>query len=47
MVPAYLFQVKSPSESSGTWDVYRMLSVTPADRAYLSMAQGGCGMVKS
>jgi branched-chain amino acid transport system substrate-binding protein len=47
MVPAYLFQVKSAAESSGPWDVYRMLSVTPADKAYRGMDQGGCAMVKS
>ena len=46
MVPAYLFQVKSASESASQWDVYRLLSTTPADRAYRTLGESGCPMVK-
>jgi branched-chain amino acid transport system substrate-binding protein len=45
--PAYLFQVKTPQESSGRWDFYRLLSETPADRAFRPLADGGCALVRS
>ncbi len=47
MVPAYLFQVKSASESTGPWDAYRLLSTTPAERAYEALDTGGCAIVKT
>jgi branched-chain amino acid transport system substrate-binding protein len=47
MVPALLFQVKTPSESAGPWDYYRLVSITPADQAFRSLAQGGCSIVKT
>src|ERR1700761_19383 len=28
--PAYLFQVKTPQESTGEWDLYKLVSTTPA-----------------
>jgi branched-chain amino acid transport system substrate-binding protein len=34
MVPAYLFEVKSPAESKGAWDYYKLLATTPADQAF-------------
>jgi branched-chain amino acid transport system substrate-binding protein len=45
--PAYLFQVKKPSESKGAWDYYNLLGTTPADEAFRPMADGNCAMVKS
>jgi branched-chain amino acid transport system substrate-binding protein len=45
--PAYLFQVKTPQESSGRWDFYRLLGETPADRAFRPMAEGNCALVRS
>jgi branched-chain amino acid transport system substrate-binding protein len=47
MVPAYLFQVKSSSESNGPWDAYRLLSTTPADGAYGTLDASGCAIVKT
>ncbi len=29
--PAYLFQVKTPAESKGEWDLYKLVSKVPAD----------------
>jgi branched-chain amino acid transport system substrate-binding protein len=43
--PAYLFQVKTPAESKGPYDYYKLLSTTPADEAWRPLADGGCPMV--
>ena len=45
MFPALLFQVKTPAESSGEWDVYKLVSTTAAEDA--APAESGCAMVKS
>ena len=45
--PAYLFQVKKPSESKGKWDYYNLVSTTPADQAWRPLDQGHCYFVKS
>ena len=45
--PAYLFQVKKPSESKGAWDYYKLLGTTPAEEAFRPMKDGGCALVKS
>ncbi len=47
MFPAYLFQVKTPAESHGPWDYYKLLATTPADQAFRPLSEGGCAMVKS
>jgi branched-chain amino acid transport system substrate-binding protein len=47
IVPSYLFQVKTPSESRGKWDYYKTVSVTPSDQAWRPLAEGGCYFVKS
>jgi branched-chain amino acid transport system substrate-binding protein len=47
MVPAMLFEVKSPDESAGPWDYYRHVSTTPAEQAFLSLAKGACVFGKS
>jgi branched-chain amino acid transport system substrate-binding protein len=41
----YLFQVKSPAESTGAWDYYKLLATIPADRAFRPMEEGGCELV--
>ena len=28
--PSYLLQVKSPAESTGEWDIYKVLATSPA-----------------
>ncbi len=45
--PAYLFEVKSPAESSGPWDLYKLVATTPAEEAARPLAQGGCKFIKS
>ena len=41
----YLFQVKSPDESKGAWDYYKVLATIPAERAFRPLAEGGCPLV--
>ena len=38
----YLFQVKSPDESKGEWDLYKQISTVPGDEAFLSVKDSGC-----
>jgi branched-chain amino acid transport system substrate-binding protein len=45
--PAYLFEVKTPAESRGAWDYYKLLATIPAEEAFRPMAAGGCAMVRS
>ena len=45
--PAYLFEVKSPQESSGGWDMFKLLQTTSAEEAFRPMSQGGCPLVKA
>lgn len=45
--PAYLFEVKQPSESRGAWDYYKLLATIPADQAFRPIGQGGCALVRS
>ena len=40
----HLFQVKAPSDSTGPWDIFRLVSSTPGDRAFRPLAAGGCTM---
>jgi len=44
--PAYLVQVKTPAESKGPWDYYKIVSTIPADQAFRPLADGGCPLVK-
>jgi branched-chain amino acid transport system substrate-binding protein len=43
---AYLFQVKTPAESKGPWDYYKLLATIPADEAFRPLKDGGCPLVK-
>jgi len=45
--PAYLFEVKTPQESKGPWDYYKLLQTTPADEAFRPVSEGGCPLVRS
>jgi branched-chain amino acid transport system substrate-binding protein len=44
--PAYLVEVKKPSESKGPYDYYKIRATIPADQAFRPMAEGGCPLVK-
>ncbi len=43
--PMYLFQVKSPQESKGDWDYFKMLATIPAEQAFRPLAEGHCPLV--
>jgi branched-chain amino acid transport system substrate-binding protein len=47
LTPAYLFEVKKPSESNGEWDLYKLIGTTPADEAFRPLSEGACPMVKA
>ena len=38
----YLMQVKSPSESKGTWDYYKIIKKLPADQIWTTKAESKC-----
>ncbi len=42
---SYLFEVKKPEESKGPWDYYKLISTTPAEKAFRPINQGGCPLV--
>lgn len=42
----YLFQVKKPNESKGTWDYYNVVSTIPAQLAFKPLEQSTCNLVK-
>jgi branched-chain amino acid transport system substrate-binding protein len=42
----YLFQVKSPAESKGKWDDYKLLATTPGKDAFLPLSESKCPLVK-
>jgi branched-chain amino acid transport system substrate-binding protein len=42
----YLFQVKTPAQSKGEWDLYNLVATIPAADAFRPMAEGGCALVK-
>ncbi len=44
--PAYLVEVKKPSESKGPYDYYRIRATIPADQAFRPIDQGDCPLVK-
>jgi branched-chain amino acid transport system substrate-binding protein len=42
----YLFEVKTPAESKGRWDDYKLLATVPGDQAFQSLEQSRCPLVK-
>lgn len=42
MHPMYLFQVKTPKESKGAWDYYKMIETIPPEQAFRPLSEGGC-----
>ncbi|KAF1041349.1 MAG: hypothetical protein GAK35_03369 [Herbaspirillum frisingense] len=41
----YLFTVKSPQESKGPWDLYRLDKVIPGDQAFKPLEQSACSAI--
>ena len=42
----YLLQAKTPAESKGEWDLYKVLKTMPGDEVYRPLKDGGCPLVK-
>ncbi len=43
----YLFQVKSPAESKGKDDIYKLIATVPGDQAYRPLKDGHCPYIKN
>src|SRR5215831_1373209 len=43
----YLFQVKSPAESKGKDDIYKLIATVPGDQAYRPVKDGHCPYIKN
>lgn len=41
----YLFEVKTPSESKGPWDYYKLLATIPGEEAFRPLDKGECPLV--
>ncbi len=46
MKDAYLFQVKSPAESKGPWDLYHVRATIPAAQAWQPLSESRCPLIK-
>jgi len=44
--PAYLYEVKSPAESKGPWDYYKLVATIPAEEAFLAIDKSTCELIK-
>lgn len=44
--PVHLFEVKSPGESRGPWDYYKLISTVSPEDAWRPLAEGGCPFVQ-
>lgn len=42
----YLVQAKKPSESDGPWDLMRVVSTIPGDKAYIPLSDSVCPLLK-
>ena len=45
MHPAFLFEAKRPAESTGPWDLYKLVQTLPPEQVWRPLMQGGCKMV--
>ena len=43
----YVWETKSPAESKGEWDQFKLLATIPQDQAFQPMAALGCAFVKT
>ena len=44
--PAYLFEVKKPSESKAPWDFYKLVGTVAADQAFTPLSESKCALLK-
>jgi branched-chain amino acid transport system substrate-binding protein len=43
--PMYLVEVKTPTESKGPWDYFKVRATIPAEEAFRPLSEGGCPLV--
>ena len=43
--PTFLWEVKTPAQSTGPWDYYNLAATTPAEEAFRPLSEGGCPLV--
>ncbi|RVT91526.1 ABC transporter substrate-binding protein [Rhodovarius crocodyli] len=41
----HLFEVKRPQESTGPWDLMKLVRTTPAEQGFRPLSEGGCPLV--
>jgi branched-chain amino acid transport system substrate-binding protein len=41
----YLAQVKTPAESKGAWDLYKIVRTIPGDEAFRPLAESKCKLL--
>jgi branched-chain amino acid transport system substrate-binding protein len=44
--PVSLYETKSPAESKGDWDFFKLVSTVPGEQAFRPLSEGGCPLVK-
>ena len=44
LLPAFLYQVKTPAESHGKWDLQKLVATTPAEQAWKPLSEEGCAL---
>jgi branched-chain amino acid transport system substrate-binding protein len=44
--PMHLFQVKTPAESTGPWDLYKLVATVPADQAFRPLSESNCPLMQ-
>jgi branched-chain amino acid transport system substrate-binding protein len=42
----YIMQVKTPAESKGPWDLYKLVQTMSGEEAYGKLADSACPLVK-
>ena len=46
MLDMNVYQVKTPAQSKGPWDLYNKIGTVPANQAFGSLEEGGCPFLK-
>jgi branched-chain amino acid transport system substrate-binding protein len=44
--PMYIYQVKTPAESKGNYDFYKLVATIPEEKAFRPIGEGNCSLVK-
>jgi branched-chain amino acid transport system substrate-binding protein len=47
LTPAFLFEVKKPSESKGPWDYFKQVAATSGEQVYRPLSAGHCPFIKA